>query len=467
MGGKPDCTVEYWQVMPDTAVPNSSPVPGDPYLPGEGNSGYRVTRYDLDLDYRVSTNRLEATAILSAVSTERLTRLSLDLAGLVVSKVSVNGTRASKFSQRDGKLIIKPGMPLAAGASFIVMVRYSGFPHPARSSWGEVGWEELADGVLVAGQPSGAPTWFPCDDRPSAKAPFRISISCDQPYRVLANGTLLSRTARGSRTVWVYETTEPMAPYLATVQIGQYDEQMIAPGPVPQRMLFPRGMLAKAREDFADQPRMMNTFSRLFGPYPFASYTVVVTDDVLEIPLEAHGLSVFGRNHIDGAGGSERLIAHELAHQWFGNSVTVGAWCDIWLHEGFACYAEWLWSEDSGAASADTLARQQWARLSRLPQDLLLADPGADRMFDDRVYKRGALTLHALRLTVGDELFFAVLRGWAAGHRHGSISTAAFVEFAAVVSGMAVAPLLQSWLHQESLPELPLAARGPAATSRP
>ena len=101
---------------------------------------------------------------------------------------------------------------------------------------------------------------------------------------------------------------------------------------------------------------MMKLFVKLFGPYPLSTgYTVVVTDDDLEIPLEAQGISIFGANHCDGTRSSERLIAHELAHQWFGNSVTVRRWRDIWLHEGFACYAEWLWSEESGGRSADEL----------------------------------------------------------------------------------------------------------------
>jgi aminopeptidase N len=441
----------------------------DPYLTNSGNGGYTVSAYNLDLDYKVRMNRLEATAIVTATSTQKLSRFSLDLAGLVASKVSVNGTRVAKFSQRDNKIVIKPASPLAADQPFTVMVRYGGFPHPAQSAWGEVGWEELADGVLVAGQPCGAATWFPCDDQPSAKASMHIRITCDSPYFVQATGTPVSRVARGHRTVWVYEATEPVAPCLATVQIGLYAQRPLSAGPVQQRLLVSDELAARAAHDFELQPCMMETFAELFGDYPFGEYTAVVTDDELEIPLEAHGLAVFGRNHIDGAGSSERLIAHELAHQWFGNSVTAAQWSDIWLHEGFACYAEWLWSERKGAAlpsvlgrlrpinsrTADEHARHHWARLDALPQDLVLSDPGPDLMFDDRVYKRGALLLHSLRLAMGDDGFFSLLREWTSIHRFGSVSTADFVRLAVASTEAPVEQLLSEWLDQAALPELP------------
>jgi aminopeptidase N len=150
-------------------------------------------------------------------------------------------------------------------------------------------------------------------------------------------------------------------------------------------------------------------------------------------------------------------VAHELAHQWFGNSVTVREWKDIWLHEGFACYAEWLWSERSGRKSAAAHAREHWQRLDALPQDLLLGDPGAADMFDDRVYKRGALLLHALRLTIGDEAFLRVLREWVARHRHGSASTEDFTALVEEIVGEPVSDLFDAWLRRTPLPPLPAA----------
>jgi len=307
--------------------------------------------------------------------------------------------------------------------------------------------------VLVAGQPNGAASWFPCNDHPSAKAAFRIQISTESRYLAVANGKLESRRTRASQTVWTYEQPEPTSTYLITLQIGLYQTAQLARAPIPIRAALPERLRADFDHDFARQPEMMKLFIELFGPYPLANgYTVVITEDALEIPLEAQGISIFGANHCDGARGSERLIAHELAHQWFGNSVTARQLRDIWLHEGFACYAEWLWSEHSGESSAEELARHYHAQLRERPQDLLLTDPGPRQMFDDRVYKRGALTLHALRVRLGDEKFFALLKDWTARHRHGTVVTDDFTGLAANYCDQSLRPLWKAWLYSTEVP---------------
>jgi aminopeptidase N len=426
----------------------------DEYLPKNGNPGYSVSRYELDLQYKVSTNRLSGSATITAVTTTGLQQLTLDLSSaLTVSKVSVNGKRAAQFSCSRGKLRIRLASKLAAGAALSLVVRYGGSPRPIRSLWGDVGFEELSDGVLVAGQPNGAASWFPCNDHPSAKAAFHIQISTDSQYRVVANGRLVSRRQRASQTVWSYEQPEPTSTYLVTLQIGDYVAKQLSSAPVPIHAALPARLRRDFDHDFARQPDMMKLFVELFGPYPLANgYTVVVTDDSLEIPLEAQGISIFGANHCDGSRSSERLIAHELAHQWFGNSVTVRQWRDIWLHEGFACYAEWLWSEHSGGPGADELANYYYTQLREKPQDLLLADPGPRDMFDDRVYKRGALTLQALREQLGDDNFFALLKDWTARHRHGTVVTDDFIGLAATYADESLRPLWEAWLYSSEVP---------------
>ncbi|MEV0111325.1 M1 family metallopeptidase [Nocardia sp. NPDC050799] len=432
--------------------------PIDDYLPQNGNRGYRVSRYELDLNYKVASNRLAGRAVITAVTTAERPRFSLDLSqALAVSKVLVNGGKAGKYIHQRGKLTVTPRERIPAGGILQLVVQYAGAPKPVRGPWGEVGWEELTEGSLVASQPNGAASWFPCDDHPSSKASYRISITTDTPYFTLANGELVGKQTKAGQTTWVYEQTEPMASYLATVQIGRYRRHQLTDRrtPVPIHAVIPTSLRAAFDHDFARQPEMMSVFGELFGPYPFQSYSVVVTEDELEIPIEAQGISVFGANHCDGRRGAERLVAHELAHQWFGNSLTIQHWCDIWLHEGFACYAEWIWSEAAHGPSADQLARAAWHTLRREPQNIVVGDPGPELMFDDRVYKRGALTLHALRLELGDTAFFRLIRDWTARHRHASVSTEEFTDLVGHYSVVPMQPLWQEWLYAEPLPQLP------------
>lgn len=417
------------------------------YFSERGPKDYRITQYDLTLDYRVGPNRLGATAVLTATADDRLDRLVVDFAVFRIGRVLVDG-KPARFTHRADKLRIIPARPVQG--QFTIEVRYSGNPKPVTSSFGELGWEQLTDGVLVASQPIGAPSWFPCDDRPSAKAPFRFSITTGADYDVLANGELLSRQRSGATVTWVYEQREPMAPYLAAVQIGRYSSSRLPGGLV----YHPARLAGQVVHDFGRQARMFETFVRLFGPYPFTTYTVVVADDELEIPVEAQGMSTFGTNHVDGRRGSERLIAHELAHNWFGNSLTAATWQDIWLHEGFACYAEWLWWEFCGEGTADEHARRWHRKLAGTARPFPLADPGEKHIFDDEVYKRGALTLHALRLTLGDASFFALLRDWTSTYRHGVVTTAAFTDFAAWHTGRPLDAFFAAWLNGRSLPPL-------------
>jgi aminopeptidase N len=423
----------------------------DPYIPQHGNDGYRALHYDLELDYRVATNRLAGRAVVTARAARSLSRFSLDLGQFRVQDVRVDGRRAA-FTHRSGKLRIKPEKPVGHGAIFQTEVRYAGTPVPISGRWGDIGWDELTDGALVASQPNGAPSWFPCNDRPGDKATFLVTVTAPAPYTVVVTGDPVSRR----RDTWVYERNEPTSPYLMSVQVGRYDLIDVAAGGVTQRAAVPRRLRALFGHDFGRQGEIMTALEGFFGPYPFREYVVVVADDVLDDPIEAQGMAVFGRNHLDGRRTHERLVAHELAHQWFGNSLTVADWRQIWLNEGFATYAEWLWSAASGGPSADEHAAQWHARLARQPATVVIADPGVDRMFDPIVYKRGALALHALRTRAGDPAFFALLRSWVAEHQHGTVTTDEFREHARRFVPAPVDSLLTAWLDRPALPALPV-----------
>ncbi|RZU53904.1 peptidase M1-like protein [Krasilnikovia cinnamomea] len=426
----------------------------DSYLPQHGNGGYRVQHYDLDLDYRVVSNRVAGRATITAVASQSLSRFTLDLGRLRIQDIRVDG-RPAKFAHRPDKVHITPERPIFAGDTFRVDIRYGGRPVPISGRWGDIGWDELTDGALVASQPNGAPSWFPCNDQPSDKATFRVALTTSSLYTVLVTGDLVSRRRGAGSTTWVYERREPTAPYLMSVQIGRYVMVDLAVGGVVQRAAIPPAVRVRFAHDFGRHGEIMEALQRLFGPYPFNEYVVVVADDELDDPIEAQGMSVFGSNHVDGRRTHERLVVHELAHQWFGNSLTVADWRHIWLNEGFATYAEWLWSGVCGDLSTDALAAHWHARVAARPMDVTLANPGVEKMFDQRIYKRGALTVHALRKRVGDESFFALLRAWTAEHRHATVTTEQFREHAQRFAREPLDDLFTAWLDRPALPPLP------------
>lgn len=429
----------------------------DSYTGVDFNLGFEVTHYDLDLTYRVEPNLLQGEAVLHIRALEALDKLTLDLGGAMVARriTAKHAPRVAKFRLSGGKLRLNFAETIAEGQEFELCIRYGGAPRPLRTPWGDIGWEETESGSLVASQPNGAPSWFPCDDTPSAKATYDIRITADDPFVVISNGKLVSRRrAGGSMTRWHYRVKHPMATYLATVQVGEYIDIPLGPN---VRAWAPARLKQVVLEEFAQQQEMVDFYSALFGHYPFADYQVVITDDELEIPLEAQGMSIFGSNHVKGDHAFERLIAHELSHQWFGNSVGLSEWKDIWLNEGFACYCEWLWFEHAHGRPAHESARSHYQVLARKKQDILLSDPGTHDMFDDRVYKRGALTVHALRRLLGDELFFLTVREYLSAAQHSTVTPDDLISRlrAVAIDPSAVDALLDEWLNHEALPKFP------------
>ncbi|MEU8272561.1 hypothetical protein AB0B89_36095, partial [Sphaerisporangium sp. NPDC049002] len=164
------------------------------YFPERGNDGYWVEHYDLSLDYRVGANRLRAAATLSAFATRSLSAFTLDLDALRVTAVLVDGAPA-RFAHHGGKLRVTPARTLQEGTLFSAEIRYGGNPRPVPSRWGGLGWEQLTDGVIVASQPTGAPSWFPCNDQPGDKASYRISVTTASPYEVADPQRALGRTS--------------------------------------------------------------------------------------------------------------------------------------------------------------------------------------------------------------------------------------------------------------------------------
>ncbi|WP_169747904.1 M1 family metallopeptidase [Pseudonocardia acaciae] len=429
---------------------------GDPYFPTDGNVGYDVEHYDLQLSYQPGDDDLDGTATIRLAATQRLTGFSFDF-GLDASSVTVDG-RPATFSKKDAKLVVTPPEPLAERQRATVAVRYHGTPSEVRVN-GEKIWKTNRDGAVSVSEPHYATAWFPCNDHPLDKATYDVAVTVPDGTQALSNGLFLgSSPADGGRTRWSWRGTHPQASYLAFLAIGHYEiDNGTTPEGRPIIIAYDRRLSSEVRA--AAQASVSRTHevvtwaSSLFGPYPFEAEGAVVAADEEEDAEEFQTRPVYLGGEF-ATGPDMNVVVHENAHQWFGDTVSPHGWRDIWLNEGFATYAEWMWSEHTGQATARDLAAKAYRAHSADDDYWLLApgDPGADRLLDRPVYTRGAMTLQALRDAVGDDAFFTILRTWVSEHRYANGTTEQFVELAERVSGKSLKALFQAWLFTKERP---------------
>jgi len=421
---------------------------GDPFFPLSGNGGYNVSRYGLDLSYEPGANELSGTATITATATQDLSRFDLDLRGFTISRLDVDG-RSATFTRDGQELIVTPRRGIQSGAAFTVVVGYAGTPMVVTDpDFSIEGWVPTDDGAFVVGEPQGSPAWYPVNDNPRDKATFDFSVSVPDGLTVMANGVLVSHATSGGRTTWVWRETDPMAPYLATATLGRFDLTIGTAGGVPSYVavdpqLSTGNVLRKL-------PEIIDFYSSIYGPYPFtAAGAIVDSAKVVGYSLETQTRPVFDRMP------DETTLAHEQSHMWFGDSVTLTEWPDIWLHEGFATWSEWIWSEHEGNASAHQLFEHYY---NTPPQDVRFwtpppGDPGTPfYLFNGTIYVRGAMTLEALREKVGDLTFFQIMRTWAAQNRYGNVTTAQFIALSEQLSGMDLDHFFDVWLYQPDKP---------------
>ncbi|MEU4038103.1 M1 family metallopeptidase [Streptomyces collinus] len=423
---------------------------GDPYFPLSGNGGYHVKHYDLTLRYDTTGRHLDGKAVLTARATQKLTSFDLDLKGLKVTRVTVDGTAAG-FRRSGQELVVTPRHALRKDREFHVTVSYSGTPKPVSDPDGSAdGWIPTDDGAFVAGEPQGAMTWFPANNHPKDKSSYDFTITVPKGRTAVANGVLRGvRTANG-RTTFRWHQAEPMAAYLATATVGKFKtEQYTTSDGIQVYNAVDAREAHAAAPVLKKLPSVLKWESKLFGPYPFRAAGSIVD----HAPDVGYALETQSRPLYDSAPDVSTLV-HESAHQWFGDSVALTAWKDIWLNEGFATYAEWLYSEQHGGDSAqksfDALyARPAGNELWAFPP----GDPGSGKnIFDTPVYARGAMTLHELRGAVGDHDFFRILRAWATEHRGGHGTTAQFVKLSERISGKDLGDLFHTWLYAQGKP---------------
>ncbi|MFI0481109.1 M1 family metallopeptidase [Actinomadura sp. 9N215] len=458
-------------------TPGASGV-GDPYFPLEGNGGYNALHYSLDLSYDPDYDQLDGTVTVTARATQNLSAFNLDLSGMDVEGVTVDRRRAD-YKRRGQELTITPRKGLRKGSVFTAVVKYGGVPQTIVGSpivfGSPYGFLHTPDGAFVGGEPNGPSTWFPVNDHPSDKATYDYTLTVPQGLKAVANGRLTShrssiasfsrRSAQTRAEVFKWHEDSPMASYLTTIDIGKWDvKEGRTPGGVPN-YTFVDPVLKANQPDALDffyntTNEVTDGLAKIYGRYPFSS-TGAIADDArfngqpLGFSLETQSKPVYSAVRSTGT------IVHELAHQWFGDSVSPKEWDDIWLNESFATWVTWHWNETHGGSSAATQARATYAarpfpdREGRPFWSVVLGDPKRDTMFNDRVYNGGALMIQFLREKIGDDKFFTLTRTWLARYHHRNAETEQFTRMAEQISGQDLDAFFKDWLYSPIKPALP------------
>ena len=466
-------------LAPATVVIAAPPVPlpgapgiGDPYFPGDGNGGYQVEHYDLRIGYTPATDALTGVATLRGRATQALSRFNLDLDGLTVDAVRVNGLPA-RWSRRGDELRVRPERALRKNRPFVVKVRYHGIPKfYDEGELGKNGVIPTDDGAIAVGQPHVADNWFPSNDHPLDKATYRIRITVPRAVQAISNGALRGlKTQRGLST-WTWVMNKPMASYLAIMAIGKFDVRssradgisfISAVDPalkeIPSVAADPNSPTigVRAENALAAQPEVLRFLSGFLGRYPFGQAGGIVDNDPeIGYALENQTRPIYDKRFFtegDPSITDDWVVVHELAHQWFGDSVALARWRDIWLNEGFATYTEWLWSEEKGRGTADEI----FSEFATIAADdpfwqVKIGDPGAPNIFDAAVYYRGAMAVHALRKEIGDADFFRLLKNWTTKYAQGNATMRQFIDLAERTSGQELDPFFQIWLYMPGKP---------------
>lgn len=429
---------------------------GDPYFPLDGNGGIDVLSYDVHNRYRFAEGRLSGWTRVTLEATETLSGFNLDFL-LPVQSVRIAGEDVDFDRSVRHELAIHH--PVEAGDEVSMVVRYSGKPR-LHSYDGERNWLADRREVVAMNQPHMAPWWFPANDHPRDRADISISITVPKGKQVIANGHQVDREVDGRLATTTWRPKEPMVPYLAFFAAGPFEVERGRDHGSPWVVAVSKQLPESRREHAFDllgrSAELQSWIADVLGaPYPFSTTGGLATGLDPGFALENQTRPTYSPYSLN-----LPTVVHELAHQWFGDHVTVEGWTDIWLNEGPATFFEAYYDEEHGGPTA-----QKWMR------DLYDQIPGGDDFWDHEVadpcpayddcvssifagfvYYRGGMALQALRNVIGDDAYFELLGRWVTDRAGQTGSTAQFEALAEEVSGEDLDAFFDAWVHSTSKP---------------
>jgi aminopeptidase N len=420
----------------------------------EGEAGFDVLHYVIDIDIDIVAKSVAGSvAVEFVVTAATLDSMFLHLHdGMNVSGVALGATPLA-YTHASGVIDIDLGATYVLDDTVTVTVDYDGFPisQGLRFHW-----------IVVynLNEPDMARNWFPCYDEPWDKATSEMIATVPDERFCASNGLLLSEVDNldGTKT-YHWRTDYSCSTYLISVAAAQYvtfshwyhyspTDSMEMP-----YWVYPE-KLTQAQIDFAPAPAMMQFFSDTFGQYPFVAEKYGTALAQVGGAMENFTCTTYGAVLVTGDNRYDWVVAHEIGHSWWGNSVTIADWEHMWLNEGFATYSDALWAEHVGGDAALD-ARMEDFKVEYFDEDATSRFPTYDPviLFGATVYEKGAWILHMLRYVVGDAVFFDILRTYQATYAHGNATTDQFQAVCESVSGMDLTAFFDEWVYQAGYPE--------------
>ncbi|HEX6024529.1 MAG TPA: M1 family metallopeptidase, partial [Solirubrobacter sp.] len=332
---------------------------------------------------------------------------------------------------------------------------------PRRGFVRDRAWVATPEGSVTAPQPHGAHRIFPSNDHPADLATYTIQANTPAGSTFVANGERVSKRTRKGRTTWVYRMDRPMATELLQLAFGRFviRDRGVHAG-IRVRDVVTPGQRKKIESTLARVTDHLDYMIANAGPYPFTSYGTLVSDEDFPFALETQSLSLFGKFGRQPRS-LEPIMIHELAHQWYGDSVAPARWSDLWLNEGHATWFQWTFMRDRLGFDLDRYVREVYSvgdRFRRAFGPIAQPKYGADNvdgLYSPMVYDIAAVALYALRLQMGDAAFRTLLREWTQRNAGRTVTTADYIALASEIAGRDLGPFLNAWLFGTRQPPMP------------